>query len=182
MSYLFRHGTLLILAIGLWYCGAAIAGVASGRADRPISEGVDAKGTLVYSSRVGALSATLRYAWLVKGPDSVDPGKMVRRLILSAADIGAALQTCKTMMCAGGQVTEGMTVDFDAGPRLDYWIALNGQKVQYSGTVTPDAFSARVNVARHLAGRLAIDDVAAGGPKVDVEFDVRLLKEFKPER
>ena len=79
MSCLFRHGTLWILAIALWYSGAAIAGVASVRANSSISEGVNAKGTLAYSSRGGALSATLRYAWLVKGADSVDPRKTVRR-------------------------------------------------------------------------------------------------------
>ena len=103
-------------------------------------------------------------------------------MILSATDIGQALRSCKTMMCADGQLTRGMTVDFDVGPRLNYWISLNGQKVQYSGTVTPDAFAARVNDARHLAGRLTIDDATAGGPKVDVEFNGKLFKEFGPER
>jgi hypothetical protein len=85
-------------------------------------------------------------------------------------------------MCADGQVTEGMTVDFDVSPRLNYWIALNSQKEQYSGTVTPDAFAARANDTGHLAGRLAIDDVAAGGPRIDVEFNVTLFKEFRPDR
>ena len=31
-----------------------------------------------------------------------------------------------------------MTVDFDAGPRLNYWVVANGQKIQYSGTAKPD--------------------------------------------
>ncbi len=148
---------------------------ASPSAGAALAEGKDAKGNIGYKGR----TATLKYAWLVKGPLSSDPGKTVRRLIVSATDIGATLQACKTIMCADGQVAEGMTVDFDVGPRLNYWIALNGQKVQYSGTVKADAFAARANDNTHLAGKLAIDDVAAGGPKVDAEFNVVLVQEFK---
>jgi hypothetical protein len=151
---------------------------ASVPASAVIAVGKDAQGTLVYKTR----SATLKYAWLVKGPYLEDPSKTVRRLILSAKDISAELQACKTIMCADGQVTEGMTVDFDVSRRLNYWVALNGQKVQYSGTVTPDAFAARANDGGHLAGKLVIDDVAAGGPKIDAEFNVTLFKEFKPDR
>jgi hypothetical protein len=133
------------------------------------------KGTLTYRT----VSVTLKYAWLVKGPYERDPGKTIRRLILSANDIGAKLQACETMSCAGGQVTEGMTVDFDAPPRLGYWVALNGGKVQYSFGAMPEAFVARVDNAGRLAGKLVIDDVSAGGPKVDIEFDVTVFKEFK---
>ena len=147
-------------------------------ADAAITSGKDAQGTLVYKTR----STTLKYAWLVKGPYAEDPSKTVRRLILSAKDISAELQACKTIMCADGQVSEGMAVDFDVSPRLNYWVALNGQKVQYSGTVTPDAFVAHANDAGHLGGKLVIDDVAAGGPKIDAEFNVTVFKEFKSER
>jgi hypothetical protein len=166
MNLVIRSGTLLVLLAGLAF---PVAGIAAGS---------DASGTIAYKGR----SATLKYAWLVKGPNVMDPGKPLRHLILSATDIGAALQACKTMSCADGNLTDGMTVDFDAGPRLNYWVVLNGQKVQYSGTVKPDAFAVRANDAGRLAGKLAIDDVAAGGPKVDAEFDVALLKDYPPGR
>ena len=42
----------------------------------------------------------------------------------------------------------------------------------------PDAFSGRANEPGRLAGKLAIDDVAAGGPRVDAEFDVTVFKSF----
>ena len=139
-----------------------------------IAAGNDASGTLAYKGRTVAF----KYAWLVKGPYDRDPVRIVRRLILSANDISTAIQACKTVSCVDGQVTEGMTVDFDVSPRLDYWIALNGQKVQYSGAVMPDAFSASANEPGHLAGKLAIDDVAAGGPRAEAEFDVTVFKTF----
>jgi len=138
-----------------------------------LAAGNEANGSLAYKGRTVAL----KYAWLVKGPYERDPTKTVRHLFLSLKDIGAEIQACKTISCADGKVTEGMTVDFDVRPRLDYWIALNGQKVQHSGGAMPNAFTSRANAPGHLAGKLAIDD-APGGPKIDVEFDVTVFKAF----
>ena len=137
-----------------------------------------ATGNLSYKGR----TVELKYAWLVTGPSDMEPGKTVRRLILSATDIGGKLQACKTFSCTDGEVTEGMTADFTGGPRINYWIAINAQKIQYSGTATPAAFSARADDPRRLAGRLSVDDVAAGGPRLVAEFDVDVLKEFKVAR
>ena len=136
-----------------------------------------AKGTLEYKT----YSLMLKHAWLLKGPSEMDPRKTIRRLILSANDISPKLQECTTMRCASGQVTEGMTVDFDIPPRLDYWIAVSDQKVQYSYGAMPEAFVARINDAGHLAGKLTINHVRAGGQKVDAEFDVTVFKEFRPD-
>lgn len=102
--------------------------------------------------------------------------------MLSAADIGTRLSACKTFSCTDGEVTEGATVDFVGGPRINDWIAMNGQKGQYSGTAPPDVFSAKGNDPARLAGRLAIDDTAAGGPKLDADVDVALLNDFKAAR
>ncbi len=124
----------------------------------------------------------LKYAWLVSGPSDMEPGKTVRRLVMSASDIGAKLKACTAFSCTDGSVTEGVTVDFTGGPRLNYWIVMNGQKVQYSGTARPDAFAVVANEPAHLAGRLAVDDTGAGGPKIDAQFDVTLLKDFKAAR
>ena len=72
-----------------------------------------------------------------------------------------------------------MTVDFDAGPRLNYWMVANGQKIQYSGTARPDETSKlTANAADNLAGTLSIDDSKAGGAKVDVNFDAKTVKQF----
>jgi hypothetical protein len=150
--------------------GASLAGGA-GAADT-------GSGSIAYKGR----AAALKYVWLVTGPSDMEPGKVVRRLILSATDIGGKLQACKAFSCTDGEVTEGMTVDFTGGPRLNYWVALNGQKVQYSGAARPDAFTANADDATHLAGRLVIDDTAAGGPKVTATFDVTLAKDFKVAR
>lgn len=133
-----------------------------------------AKGTVAQSAR----SATIKHAWLVSGPDAVEPKMIIRRLVLSATDIGAKLAACAKMSCTSGLVEEGMTVDLDAGPRLNYWVALNGQMVQYSGTEPPASLVTTANDAKRLTGKLRIDRSGSGGPKIDVEFDAPMLKTF----
>ena len=156
----------------------AICGLMMGTAMGSSAYAADsASGSWNYKGQVSAI----KYAWLVTGPSDMDPGKMVRRVVLSTNDIGAKLQACTTFSCTDGAVTEGMTIDFGDGPRLNYWLAQNGQKVQYSGTARTSAF-AGTSDAKHIAGSLAIDDVSAGGPKLDVKFDVTQLKEFKLAR
>ena len=156
--------------VALWMAGALFA-CAAIAADT-------GNGNLSYKGR----TAALKYAYLVSGPSDMEPGKSVRRLVLSASDIGAKLSACKTFSCTDGSVDEGATVDFVGGPRINYWIAMNGQKVQYSGTARPEVFTAKGGDPARLAGRLAIDDVAAGGPKLDADVDVALLKDFKTAR
>jgi hypothetical protein len=157
---------------------AVVAAAALALAGTALAAGNDAKGTIAYKN----FNVALKYAWLVKGPDSMDPKKTIRKLVLSATDIGAKLAACASMSCADGSVTEGATVDFDSGPRLNYWMVVNGQKVQYSGTVVPSALAAKANDANHVAGRLTIDDAAMGGPKIDAEFDATVGKEYKAAR
>ncbi|MEO8751148.1 MAG: hypothetical protein ABI624_00560 [Casimicrobiaceae bacterium] len=150
---------------------AMVAAVAFGASSVFAAAG-DAKGTVTYKGR----TATIKYAYLVKGPDMVSK-QTIRRLILSANDIGARIAACKTMGCTDGDLTEGLEVNFDSGPRLNYWMVLNGQKIQYSGTLKPEVLATSASDARRMAGKLVFDDAGAGGPKVDIEFDAALVKE-----
>ena len=137
-----------------------------------------AKGTLTYQAKAGAITISPKFVYLVKGPDDVEKNMIIRRLILSEADLGARIAGCSTMRCPMGGLKSGMTVDLDAGPRLNYWVVLNDQRVQYSGTAKPAALVLTTNTPGRLAGKLVLDGTA-GGPKVDIEFDAPLLKELK---
>ena len=141
-----------------------------------------ATGTLTYKSKGAPISIELKYVWLVKGPDAVDPKKIIRHLIFSSVNLGARIAACKTMSCTDSDLGSGMTVDLDSGPRLNYWVVLNGQLVQYSGTARPEMLKLTSDTPTRLAGKLSIDDVAAGGPKIDVDFDTPLLMELKSAR
>ena len=136
----------------------------------------EAKGTITYKSNAGAIVVTLKHAYLVKGPDVVS-GQTIRRVVLSVADVAAKLSACGTMLCSDGDIGEGMTIDFDAGPRLNYWFVGNNQLVQYSGTAEPASLKLTADTPQRLAGRWDIDESAAGGPRVQIEFDAPLVKE-----
>jgi len=137
-----------------------------------------ASGTVSLSSRAGPVAFGVANVYLVAGPDA-GSGKTIRQLIFTSEDIGAKLLACASMSCASGIVVEGMTVDFDAGPRLNYWVVGNRQKVQYSGTAVPAQVSRlTVDTPQRLAGTLTIDDTSAGGAKANVTFDATVVKQF----
>ena len=133
-----------------------------------------AKGTIVHSGK----TVTVTHAYLVTGPDVFEASKTIRKLIFSADDLGAAIEKCGDLSCTDGKVMEGMTVDLDAGPRLNYWVALSGQKIQHSDTALPEELKATTDAPDHVAGQLAFDDKASGGPAVSIEFDAPLAKKF----
>jgi hypothetical protein len=132
----------------------------------------DANGSVAYKGR----TANLKFAYLVKGPDELSK-QTIRRLILSATDLSAKIAACTKMSCTDSNLTDGLSINFDSGPRLNYWMVLNDQKVQYSGTLKPEVLKTSGSDVKHIAGKLSFDDAAAGGPKVDVEFDATLVKE-----
>jgi hypothetical protein len=150
----------------------AVSGVAS-------ADG--ASGTASYQAKSGPIVVTFKHAYLVRGPDEVS-GKVIRRLVFSAADIAPKIRSCGAMSCADGGIGEGMTVDLDAGSRLNYWFVANDQRVQYSGTADPAALKLATDTPQRLAGKWDLDARAAGGPRVQLEFDAALLKEMKQAR
>jgi hypothetical protein len=167
---------------GMRFVRSAFAGLAAtvavAVACDAFAAGGTATGMLTYKSRSGPITMTPKYAYLVQGPDAVDSGRMIRHLILSPADLGAKIEACTTMSCTDSGLASGMTVDLDAGPRLNYWVVLNDQRVQYSGTERPAALTLTADTPARLAGRLVFDGAAMGGPQVDIEFDAPLLKQM----
>ena len=160
-----RHQLGLLVLLGAVASGAALA------ADK-------ASGTVAFKT----YSSSVKYAWLVRGPDEMDESKSVLRLYLSSADIGAAIKACKTLSCADAALTDGAMVDYSDASHLGYAVRLNGERVQYSGGTSGDAFVLSTSKPDHLAGKLHIDDSAAGGAKVDADFDLTLVNTFKSVR
>ncbi len=160
----------------LWV--ALVAAAAFGAAAPATAE--PAKGTLVATGKTAA-TVNVKHAYLVKGPN-VFGDKGVRLLILSEVDQGPHLKSCTTMSCVTEKLESGMTVEFDSGPRLVYWFVANGQRVQASGSAEPGTVKLTTNTPQRLAGSWTYDASAQGGPKIAVEFDTPLLKEFTKHR
>jgi hypothetical protein len=161
----------LILAFVLGTFGSALS------AAQAYAAGGSAKGTLKIKDK----TLDLKYAYLVKGPDMFDTSKTVSTVILTPNDIGQKIAECKTASCATG-LTEGMTVgreDLGGTVRVIYWVVTNDGMMQYSGNDDLSALALTTDTADKMAGKLTVDDSAADGPKIDVEFDAPLAKEFK---
>jgi len=138
-----------------------------------LAAGNEAKGTFVFKGK----TVTLKHAYLITGPDAVTK-QPIRRVILSPVDLSKAMAQCARMMCTHGSVGEGLSLNFEGGPRLFYWLVMNRQRVQHSGTEPVKSFVASADDAKRMAGKLVFDQTASGGPKVDVEFDAALVKEL----
>jgi hypothetical protein len=160
-----------------WQMVMGLTGLIISCAATPALAG-SAKGTISYQSN----TASVQHAYLVKGPDAVDEKKIIRRLILAPKDLEATIKACRAMSCSDGNVGEGMTIDLDGGPRVNYWVVLKGQLVQFSGTADPSTFKTKTDEPGHLAGSFTVDATASGGPKIAVDFDAALLKEFQAAR
>jgi hypothetical protein len=134
-------------------------------------------GTVTYQSKSGPIVVNVKNAYLVKGPNSMDK-KIIRRLIFTSADLGAKIKACSEMSCSDNDLREGLEVDLVGGPRMNYWFVGNDQRVQYSGTAPTELLKVTTDTPQRLAGKLTIDDSAAGGAKVTIDFDATMLKEF----
>ena len=140
----------------------------------PLAAAGEAKGSIAYKGR----TLDVKYAYLVTTKDAMS-GKSMRRVILAPKDMGAKVTSCAKMSCVDGDLDDGMELDFVDGPRINYWLVMNGQKIQYSGTQPKDSLASTADDAKKVAGTLKFDGTAAGGPKVDVTFDASFVKDLQ---
>jgi hypothetical protein len=137
-----------------------------------------ASGTITFKTG----KCAVKYGWLVRGPDEMDPSKTVLRIYLSSVDAGAKIKACKNLSCADNALKDGAMVDFSDAGHLAYAVRLNGERLQYSGGTHGEAFTLTTSEPNHLVGKLHIDDTAADGAKVDATFDLTLVNTFASVR
>ena len=162
-----RVSRAVLFGCALWLATSAMA-----------LAGDSASGTISFKGEKGVV----KYGFLVRGPDEMDPSKTVLRLYLSSADIGAKIKACKTLSCADSALSDGAMVDFADSRHLGYAVRLSGGRLQYSGGTNREAFTLTKEEPNHLAGKLHIDDSAAGGAVVDATFDLTVTNTFTSVR
>ena len=140
-----------------------------------------AKGTATYAAKSGPVTVTVKHVYLIKGPDDMS-GKMGRQLVFAASDMADVIKKCETMSCVSGKLESGLTGDLDIMPPVAFWMVANGQRVQVSGTAKRESLTLTTDTAQKVAGTWNYDGSTSGMPKIDVEFDVTLLKEFTRAR
>lgn len=138
-----------------------------------------ATGTLMYKSKSKTFDAAIKYVYLVEGATDLYPTEPIRRLIFSATDLGSKIKSASTMRETDTALKEGFEIDLVKGPRYNYWMVLNNGLVQYSGTIPPENLVLTANSPTQLTGTFKQDNSDAGGPKINVTFEVSLLKKFE---
>jgi hypothetical protein len=139
--------------------------------------GGTAKGTIKLKNQ----TIEFNYAYLIKGPDAFDPEKTLSTIIVTPNDIIQKISECQSTLCAGG-ISEGMTLgkeDFGSTTRVVYWVVTKDGMMQYSGNANVSALVLITDKPDRMTGKLNVDDSSANGPKIDLEFDAPLVKEFK---
>ncbi len=139
------------------------------------------KGKMTYKTGSKSFETDLKFVHFVTGPDAFDDKKKIRRLIFTATSLDDKIKSCNAMNCVD-QYIEGLQVDLDAAPRLLYWLSLNKQLVQYSGTVQNEELTLTTDTPDQLSGTLRFDQSGSGGAKVEVTFDAKRLKTFAKAR
>ncbi|MFC0184094.1 hypothetical protein SAMN04515674_102362 [Pseudarcicella hirudinis] len=142
-------------------------------------EGGDkANGTIVYKLKAKTFTGNLKYVYLFEAKDQFNPSETFRKLVFSGKDLTDKIKSCKDLSCLEGNLGEGFSLDLVKGSRYNYWIVLNGQMVQYSGSCHPESLITTVNSSSRISGTFQQDDSAAGGPVIKVSFDATLSKKF----
>lgn len=145
-------------------------------------------------------SATIKYGWLVRGPDIyVDTGPKgdlydpknptMLRIIFSATDIGDKIKECVNLSCAMEALTDGMYLDLSdqklkiAGQPVDdipYEIRLTAGDTKFNSGTKKGNLKLSTKTPDHLAGTLHMVEFA-DNVKVDVSFDLTVIKAFKTQ-
>ncbi|HML94022.1 MAG TPA: hypothetical protein PKC29_01180 [Thermodesulfobacteriota bacterium] len=168
---------LIFSALSCLALAAALSAFPALPASAADAAGGTAKGKIQYKDK----TVELKYAYLITGPDMFDSDRTETTVILSPADISGQIAKCESQSCAGG-LTEGMTLsteDFGGTVRVVYWVVTNDGLMQYSGNTDTSALTLTTDAPGKKAGKMSVDASAAGGPKIDVEFDAPLTKAFK---
>ncbi len=144
----------------------------------PFAQAGEASGTITHEAKSGPIRLDVKHAYLFSGPDMVS-GNIIRQLVLSDVDLLPEIKDCQTLPCVAGSLNSGVTVEFDAGPRLGYWFVANNQRIQHSGVARHETADLTADTANRLTGAWKVAGGKGIGPSIDVKFDTTLTRAFK---
>lgn len=137
-----------------------------------------ASGKLTYKSANKTIEIPLQNVVFLSGPDPFEKDKMIRRLVFSEKDLSGGLTTCNDINCLDS-IMEGIQFDLNNTARINYWLSLDNQKIQYSGTAPREVLVLLTDKPDRLTGTLRLDNTGAGGPVVEITFDATRSKLFR---
>ena len=123
----------------------------------------------------------LRYAWLIRGPDAFEPGKMNTFIVMAPDDISAELSKCPTVKCAIWDVLKNGVIlqpEKDGG----FWIRALHPRLAKEQQLAARGWTATVDQPGRIAGKLHWVPQGQDPPTLDLTIDAALLKSYPPEK
>ena len=122
----------------------------------------------------------LRHAWLIRGPDHFEEGKMNTFIVMAPDDISAELGKCPTVKCAIWDVLKNGVI---LQPEKDgsFWIRALHPKLAKEQQLAARGWTATVDQPDRIAGRLRWEPQGQDPPVLDLTIDARLLKAYPPD-
>ena len=123
----------------------------------------------------------LRHAWLIRGPDAFEPGKMNTFIVMAPDDISAELGKCPTVKCAIWDVVKNGVI---LQPEKDgsFWIRALHPKLAKEQQLAARGWTATVDQPGRIAGKLHWEPQGQDPPTLDLTIDASLLRSYPPEK
>jgi hypothetical protein len=128
---------------------------------------------------IAGQSFELHHAWLIRGPDHFEEGKMNTFIVMARDDISPELRTCPTVKCAIWDVLKNGVI---LQPEKDgsFWVRALHPKLAKEQQLAARGWTATVDQPDHIVGRLHWEPQGKDPVILDLEIDVALLKSFPP--
>jgi hypothetical protein len=126
---------------------------------------------------IAGQSFELRHAWIIRGPDHWEKGRMNTYIVMAADDISAELQKCPDVTCAIWDVLKNgliMTTEKDGS----FWVRALHPKLAKEQQMSARGWAATVDQPDRIVGSLHWEPQGENPIILDLEIDAALLKSF----
>jgi hypothetical protein len=139
----------------------------------PASPPLPVRGKAVIAGR----SFELRHAWIIRGPDHWEKGRMNTYIVMAADDISAELQKCPDVKCAIWDVLKnGLIMTSEGGG--GFWVRAVHPQLAKEQQLSARGWTTTVDQPDHIVGRLHWEPQGKDPVILDLEIDAALLKSF----
>ena len=126
---------------------------------------------------IAGKSFELHYAWIIRGPDHFEEGKINTYIVMAKDDISLELQKCPTVKCAIWDVLKNgliMTPEKDGF----FWVRAVHPQLAKEHQLSARGWAATVDEPNRIAGRVHWEPQGKDPVILDLEIDAQLLKSF----
>lgn len=126
---------------------------------------------------IAGKSFELHDAWIIRGPDHFEEGKIDTYIVMAKDDISSELQKCPNVKCAIWDVLKNgliMTPEKDGG----FWVRAVHPQLAKEQQLSARGWTATVDEPNRIAGRLHWEPQGQNPVVLDLEIDAVLLKSF----